>query len=58
VEAAKALAGAGATAVYLAGRPGDVEAALKEAGVKDYIFLGCDALAMLKAALQKIGLAA
>ena len=37
VEAAKALAAAGATKVYLAGRPGDLETALKEAGVKDFI---------------------
>ena len=56
VEAAKALAAAGATKVYLAGRPGNLEAALKEAGVKDFIFVGCDALATLAAAQATIGL--
>ena len=35
VEAAKALAAAGATVDYLAGRPGDLEAALKEADVRN-----------------------
>jgi methylmalonyl-CoA mutase len=54
--AAKALAAAGATTIYLAGRPGDLEAALKEAGVKNFIFVGCDALATLGAALELIGL--
>lgn len=56
VAAAQALAAAGATTVYLAGRPGDIEAALKEAGVKNFIFLGCDALAMLSTAQEMIGL--
>ena len=55
-ETAKALAGAGAMQVYLAGRPGDLEAALKEAGVKDFIFVGCDALKMLRAVHETIGL--
>jgi methylmalonyl-CoA mutase len=45
--AATALQGAGATHIYLAGRPGDVEAGLRDAGVKDFIFAGGDALAML-----------
>jgi methylmalonyl-CoA mutase len=54
--AAQALAAAGATTVYLAGRPGDLEATLKEAGVKNFIFVGCDALAMLSAAHEMISL--
>lgn len=44
------------TTIYLAGRPGDLEAALKEAGVKNFIFVGCDALTTLGAAHQLIGL--
>ena len=56
VAAAKALAAAGTTTIYLAGRPGDLEAALKEAGVKNFIFVGCDALATLGAAHELIGL--
>ena len=40
---------AGATHIYLAGRPKDADA-LKAAGVGTFIFAGCDALATLKAA--------
>jgi methylmalonyl-CoA mutase len=45
--AAKALQAAGAKHIYQAGKPGEIEAALREAGVKDFIFAGGDALAML-----------
>ena len=48
-DAAKALAAAGAR-VYLAGRPGELATALAEAGVRDFIYVGCDVLATLKAA--------
>src|SRR5579883_2785872 len=48
VQAARALAGA--THVYLAGRPRALEAALNAAGVGTFIFVGCDALATLTAA--------
>ena len=47
VAAARALRDAGA-AVWLAGRPGALEAALAEAGVRGLIFAGCDALAVLR----------
>ncbi|HMA74423.1 MAG TPA: methylmalonyl-CoA mutase subunit beta [Xanthobacteraceae bacterium] len=50
VETAKALSGAGATHLYLAGRPGELEAALKEAGVGTFIYMGCNVVAMLIAA--------
>jgi len=50
VDAAKALAAAGATPIYLAGRPGELEAALKAAGVQSFIYVGCDVLAILTAA--------
>lgn len=53
--AAKALHDAGAKHIYLAGRPGELEAALQAAGVGEFIFAGGDALAMLKAAYQRIG---
>ncbi len=49
VIAAKALADAGAI-VHLAGRPGEHEKAWREAGVGTFIFMGCDALATLRAA--------
>jgi methylmalonyl-CoA mutase len=45
---AKALAAAGAV-VHLAGRPGDSEQGWRQAGVKDFIYMGCDALSTLRA---------
>jgi methylmalonyl-CoA mutase len=56
VDAAKALGAAGATQLYLAGRPGELEAALKAANVHDFIFVGCDVLAVLRAAHRRLGL--
>lgn len=50
--AAKALQGAGTRHIYLAGRPGEQEAAFRAAGVNDFIFAGGDALAMLQAAYR------
>jgi methylmalonyl-CoA mutase len=47
--AAKALTDSGAV-VHLAGRPGDNEARWRQAGVKAFIFVGCDALATLREA--------
>jgi len=52
--AAKALKAAGAGAVYLAGRPGEAETTLKAAGVDDFIYMGCDALAVLRTAHAKL----
>jgi methylmalonyl-CoA mutase len=45
--AAKALQAAGAKHIYLAGRPGEQEAALRAAGVSDFVFAGGDVLAAL-----------
>ena len=53
--AAKALHDAGAKHIYLAGRPGELEAALRTAGVGEFIFAGGDALAMLKTAYKRLG---
>ena len=53
-DAAKALAAAGAI-VQLAGRPGDNEAKWREAGVKNFIFAGCDVLSTLQAAHDSLG---
>lgn len=52
--AAKGLQAAGAKHIYLAGRPGDQEAALGEAGVSDFVFAGGDALAALQEAWQRV----
>jgi methylmalonyl-CoA mutase len=48
--AAGALQAAGAKHIYLAGRPGEQEAALRAAGVHDFVFAGGDALAALQEA--------
>jgi methylmalonyl-CoA mutase len=50
--AAQALAAAGAKHIYLAGRPGDLEAALKAAGVGSFIVAGGNALAVLQDAYR------
>jgi len=44
---AKALKAAGCTRVLLAGRPGALEATLREAGVDGFVSAGCDAVAVL-----------
>ena len=53
-EAAKALAAAGAI-VHLAGRPGENEANWRQAGVKTFIYVGCDVLSTLQAAHDNLG---
>jgi methylmalonyl-CoA mutase len=55
-DAARALREAGASPIYLAGRPGDKEAEFRSAGIDDFVFVGCDALAVLRAAAGKIGM--
>jgi methylmalonyl-CoA mutase len=50
-DVAAALAAAGARHIYLAGRPREGEAALRAAGVTQFIHAGCDAPALLEAAL-------
>ena len=52
--AAKALQAAGASHIYLAGRPGDQETELRGAGVSDFVFAGGDALAALQEAWQRM----
>jgi methylmalonyl-CoA mutase len=47
--AAQALRAAGAKHVFLAGRPGPY------AGVDTYVFAGCDAVAVLSATLDRMG---
>jgi methylmalonyl-CoA mutase len=55
VDAARALATAGAQHIYLSGRPRELETALKEAGVTNFIYAGCDAVAVLKGVHQFLG---
>ncbi|HSR76586.1 MAG TPA: methylmalonyl-CoA mutase subunit beta [Xanthobacteraceae bacterium] len=54
VAAATALAKAGASHIYLAGRGGELENALKAAGVGTFIYSGCDVLATLRVAHDMI----
>jgi len=44
------------THIYLAGRPGELEEALKEAGVQSFIYAGCDTLAVLRTAHEFLGI--
>ncbi len=52
---ARALKTGGATRVLLAGRPGEREHALRDAGVDGFIFAGDDTLAMLRGMLTEMG---
>lgn len=53
VEAATALAAAGAGTIYLAGRPADLAEPLKAAGVHGFLHVGCDLLALLDDAIRR-----
>jgi len=53
-QAAKALTALGAT-VQLAGRPGENEANWRQAGVKSFMFMGCDVVSTLQAAHDILG---
>jgi methylmalonyl-CoA mutase len=51
---AQALHAAGARHIYLAGRPGEQEASLRDEGVGDFIFAGGDAVAILQDAYKRM----
>lgn len=53
---ARALKDAGADRVYLAGRPGDTEAAYRAAGVDEFVYAGADVLAVLRGVHDALGL--
>jgi methylmalonyl-CoA mutase len=48
VNAARTLKSLGVNKVVLAGRPGALEGDLRAAGVNAFVFVGCDALAILE----------
>jgi methylmalonyl-CoA mutase len=52
---AAALKGAGAGTVYLAGRPGEREAAWRAAGVDGFVYAGVDLVAALDEVLRRAG---
>src|SRR5262249_40675860 len=53
IDAAKVLKAAGAKTLYLAGRAGEREAELRKAGVRTFIYAGCDALAVLRVMVKE-----
>jgi methylmalonyl-CoA mutase len=52
VAATKALSAAGARYIYAAGRPLTLRPQLEAAGVRTFIYVGCDVLATLQEAHQ------
>jgi len=55
-KAARALTAAGAL-VHLAGRPGANEEIWRQAGIKAFIYMGCDVISTLQAAHDSLGVA-
>jgi methylmalonyl-CoA mutase len=53
--AVAALKKAGCPVVLVAGRPGEREAALREAGVSDFLFVGADVLTVMTEVLDSVG---
>ncbi len=52
VDRVRALVALGCDRVLLAGRPGALEAPLREAGLSGFVFAGCDAVAILTELLE------
>jgi methylmalonyl-CoA mutase len=50
-----ALKRAGCPVVLVAGRPGERAAALREAGVSDFVFVGADVLRIMTDVLDSVG---
>jgi methylmalonyl-CoA mutase len=55
VPAVAALKRAGCPVVLVAGRPGERAAALREAGVSDFVFVGADVLRIMTDVLDSVG---
>lgn len=53
-ETAAGLRAAGARRIYLVGTPGDDETAWRAAGVDEFVFVGCDMLAVLAGAHESL----
>jgi len=51
IATAQALAAGGARRIYLAAQPDEAETALRDAGIAEFIYPGCNALAILEGAL-------
>lgn len=55
VSAAKALAAAGASYIYLAGKPGDRAQEWTDSGIGTFLYQGCDTLGLLQDACERLG---
>lgn len=55
VEFAQSLKNAGATKIYLAGKPGDNKDSFVAAGIEDFVFVGADVLAVCSSVLDHLG---
>ncbi|MCB8820114.1 methylmalonyl-CoA mutase family protein [Microvirga rosea] len=55
IDAARTLQEATSGPIFLAGRPSELEQGLRDAGVIDFIFVGCDVLRLLDKALERAG---
>ena len=51
VDAAKALKAAGAGKIFFAGKPGELESALRQAGIGDFLFQDRDMVALLQSVM-------
>ena len=56
VQATAALSEAGVQRLYLAGKPGEHEAAWREAGIASYVHIGVDVIAALELAHAELGI--
>jgi methylmalonyl-CoA mutase len=54
IAVVRALVEAGAKAIYIAGRPREQEAELRQAGVTDFVYAGGDVLRVLRDAQRRI----
>lgn len=54
--AARALRDAGASRIYLAGRPGESRSELEEAGVDEFVHVGVDVVDLLRGAHEALGI--
>lgn len=55
---APALKAAGAERLFLAGRPGEARGTYEQAGVDDFVHIGCDVLSILQTTLEELGVKA
>ena len=53
--AVASLKASGCPVLLVAGRPGDGEPLLREAGVSDFVFVGADVLQVMRQVLEALG---